>query len=379
VICCGEAVECTTYRTESGYSDGRHPDSVAFTDRIADDLCRRDFTVNAMACRVPAIARGSLDVTSPLTVTLGEDAELIDLFGGREDLAVGIVRCVGEGRARFEEDALRILRCVRFCVQLGFSAEASTRAALKQCREGLARVSRERCAAEWLRMLSSPLSLRYGLELVEEAGLWKYLLPGLTKTPSAEGVARACLLPPEPALRLACLIRSAWDEPTDVEGVVASLRRCCRALRLSRGLEEQAAALLAGSFLPCPDSDADARLLMSRLGGACEGALLLGGVCRLDLAACEGALSCGQAAAEAISLCCRDALERCRAIRARGDALTIGDLALRGGDLAAMGFCGREIGSILERLLRAVLREPESNTPDKLRALAFSWRGSKDR
>ena len=108
-----EMIECTTCRTEGGYSDGRHPDAVSFTGRIEDDLSRRDFTVNAMAF-----------------MTEGDGLAVLDLFGGREDLKNGVIRAVGDPDTRFTEDALRLMRAVRFAVKLGFTIEENTYAAI---------------------------------------------------------------------------------------------------------------------------------------------------------------------------------------------------------------------------------------------------------
>ncbi|MDE6107056.1 MAG: tRNA nucleotidyltransferase, partial [Oscillospiraceae bacterium] len=105
-------VEITTFRREGGYADARHPDSVTFNAGLLEDLSRRDFTVNAMA--------------------LGPEGNIIDPFGGREDLERGVIRSVGEPDRRFSEDALRMLRGVRFCAQLGFTMEEETAAALRR-------------------------------------------------------------------------------------------------------------------------------------------------------------------------------------------------------------------------------------------------------
>ena len=110
VLLGGMALEVTTFRGESGYSDGRHPDRVTFGVGLREDLARRDFTINAMA--------------------LAPDGSVLDPFGGRADLARRLIRCVGEPERRFTEDALRMLRAVRFAAQLGFSLEARTAAAL---------------------------------------------------------------------------------------------------------------------------------------------------------------------------------------------------------------------------------------------------------
>lgn len=129
-------VEITTFRREVGYVDGRHPDTVTFDAGLAEDLSRRDFTVNAMA--------------------LAPDGTVIDCFGGREDLARGVIRCVGEPDRRFSEDALRMLRGVRFCAQLGFTLEEETAAAMARNAFRAEQISRERIRAELEKTLLSP-------------------------------------------------------------------------------------------------------------------------------------------------------------------------------------------------------------------------------
>lgn len=129
-------VEVTTFRREAGYADGRHPDAVDFDATLAEDLARRDFTVNAMA--------------------LDENGMVIDRYGGQMDLFRNVIRCVGDPDRRFAEDALRMLRAVRFAAQLGFSLEARTAAALASCAPLLERVSGERIRAELEKTLLSP-------------------------------------------------------------------------------------------------------------------------------------------------------------------------------------------------------------------------------
>ncbi len=133
--------EVTTYRIDGLYLDGRHPTSVSFTGLLAEDLKRRDFTVNAMAYHP---VRG-----------------LVDLYGGLEDLKAQVIRAVGEPEERFTEDALRMLRAVRFCTQLGFSMEAGTRAAIGRLSERLQLVSKERIQAELFKILSSRYPQQY--------------------------------------------------------------------------------------------------------------------------------------------------------------------------------------------------------------------------
>lgn len=133
VLSGGMPVEVTTYRVDGLYSDGRHPDSVSFASDIRSDLSRRDFTVNAMAY-------------SP-------ERGYIDLFGGMSDLESGLIRCVGNPERRFGEDALRILRAMRFASVLGFDIETETAAAIHRCRGLLQRIAVERITQELLRLL----------------------------------------------------------------------------------------------------------------------------------------------------------------------------------------------------------------------------------
>lgn len=147
VLLGGAGYEVTTYRIDGEYTDNRHPREVSFTDSLTEDLCRRDFTVNAMAY---SDARG-----------------LVDAFGGIEDLNAGIIRCVGDARERFSEDALRMLRAVRFSAQLGFAVEESTRQAAAAMAQNLRSISAERIQTELVKLLTSPhpetLSLAYEL------------------------------------------------------------------------------------------------------------------------------------------------------------------------------------------------------------------------
>lgn len=129
----GGNVEVTTYRVDGAYGDGRHPDCVTFTRTLSEDLLRRDFTVNAMA--------------------LSRQGELVDPTGGRRDLTAGLLRCVGEPDVRFAEDALRILRGLRFAATLGFSIQSATAESLHRNRELLKKIAAERIAAELTRLI----------------------------------------------------------------------------------------------------------------------------------------------------------------------------------------------------------------------------------
>lgn len=129
--------ECTTYRIDGMYSDGRHPDVVRFTKSLTEDLKRRDFTINAMA--------------------YNDKEGLIDLFGGRVDLMDHVIRCVGNPEDRFKEDALRIMRALRFAAQLGFDLEMKTKMAVFELSDTLTKVSAERVNSEFCKMLTQTM------------------------------------------------------------------------------------------------------------------------------------------------------------------------------------------------------------------------------
>ena len=147
-----EGYEVTTYRLDGEYEDGRHPKEVLFTSSLTEDLRRRDFTINAMA--------------------YNESRGLVDVFGGREDIKNGVIRCVGEPEERFGEDALRILRAVRFSAQLGFTVEEKTAEAIRKLAANLNYISAERIQTELVKLLISPhpdylrLAWEYGITAV---------------------------------------------------------------------------------------------------------------------------------------------------------------------------------------------------------------------
>ena len=168
-------VEVTTFRREGGYADGRHPDGVAFDVGLTEDLARRDFTINAMA--------------------LGPAGEVIDPFDGQADLKAGLIRCVGEPDRRFAEDALRMLRAVRFAAQLGFAIAPETEEAIRRNAGRMARVSGERIKAELEKILLSPHP-----ERAEELLRWG-LLAHLWPVCSCPDLSCLGELPPQPIPR----------------------------------------------------------------------------------------------------------------------------------------------------------------------------------
>jgi putative nucleotidyltransferase with HDIG domain len=154
-------VEVTPYRTETTYSDSRHPDSVAFGQKLEEDLQRRDFTVNALA----------YDPTK---------GHVIDLYNGQQDIKDKVIRAVGKPAERFNEDALRILRAVRFSTELGFELEEKTKEAVKTLAPNLEKISKERIRDEFIKMIISDNAMQ-GIILAHELGVLQYIVPELEK------------------------------------------------------------------------------------------------------------------------------------------------------------------------------------------------------
>jgi len=153
-------IEITTYRTESKYSDKRHPDEVRFAKTLKEDLSRRDFTINAIA----------------LDIKKGKEFAIIDYFEGQKDLKNKIIRAVGEPEARFNEDALRMMRAVRFATTFGFTIEIKTAEAIKKNAKNLAEISQERIRDEFVKIIMSE-NAADGIELLRVIGLLKFIMP----------------------------------------------------------------------------------------------------------------------------------------------------------------------------------------------------------
>lgn len=158
-----DVLEITTYRSEQGYNDRRHPDTVRFETKIEKDLERRDFTINALALEIDK---------------KGEPIKTIDLFGGEKDIRKRIIRTVGEPEDRFKEDALRLLRALRFYSQLGFEIEPKTERAISKLSRSIVFVSAERIRDELIKILSSERPAE-GIMKLSELKLLNYILPEL--------------------------------------------------------------------------------------------------------------------------------------------------------------------------------------------------------
>ncbi|THF78403.1 CCA tRNA nucleotidyltransferase [Cohnella fermenti] len=198
VMVAGEGFEVTTFRREAQYSDGRHPDEVAFVRDVEEDLARRDFTINAIAW--------------------GTDDRRIDPFGGEEDLARRVVRCVGKADERFGEDALRMLRGIRFAAEFGFELEDDTWKAIGASREKLARIAMERVGVELEKMIAGRHPTR-AIGLLHGSGLL--------------ACAKAKLEPPLP--QLGAETEARWPR-------LASAEHRWAALLLLAGADERRAA-----------------------------------------------------------------------------------------------------------------------------------------
>ncbi len=154
-----ESFEVTTFRTESDYTDNRHPDKVVFVRNIAEDLSRRDFTINALAYSVT-------------------EEKLIDLFDGKSDCQRKIIRAIGDANQRFQEDALRMLRGCRFAAKLGFSVESATKQAMMDNKDLIKNISSERIRDELIKLMQTAKP-SIGIELMRETGLLDIILPEL--------------------------------------------------------------------------------------------------------------------------------------------------------------------------------------------------------
>lgn len=313
-------VEVTTFRTDAPTGDHRHPESVRFVDDLREDLSRRDFTVNAMA--------------------LDENGAVIDLFGGEEDLRRGLIRCVGEPRERFDEDALRMFRALRFSAQLGFALDGPTLGALRQQAPLAAALSPERIRDETEKTLLTDRPEI--LTMAVETGLLDRFL--LRRVPlGAEEMSRLAALPKQPLPRWAafCALLKDGGMIPSAEAFLRALRADNRTIRVC----EDCCTLLEA---PAPQTDYERKRVLHAVGE--ESALCF--------ARCSDALRGGKSAA---------ALRR---VLSSGECWDIRALAVTGDDLLSRGLRGKELGDTLERLLERVMAHPEDNRRDVLLALA---------
>ena len=337
VLLDGMPLEITTFRLDGEYLDGRHPASVRFTGRVEDDLSRRDFTINAMAY-APA-------------------AGLVDPFGGREDCRRGVIRCVGEAEKRFAEDALRILRALRFSARLRFPIAPETDAALRAGRTQLERISRERIAAELTGLL---LGDGAGGVLMAYPEVIRTVLPelsALTAGPAwARTLRRIDAAPKEESLRWAAFL---MDAGADGPSCARLARDTLRGLKMSGKMMDGVSALAL--WRDAEPRIEDMQEMLMRLGPE-----KLDQWIRLKEA---DRIAQGVPRAEAQAEADARRAETQRLLRENA-CYTLAQLAVNGSDLAKLGFSGMAIGQTLERLLGQVVRRELENRRDALLAAA---------
>lgn len=299
VLSGGGSVEVTAFRAEGGYSDHRRPDSVSFGCPLEADLARRDLTVNAMA--------------------MDAAGEITDPFGGRDDLRRRLLRCVGEPERRFDEDALRMLRTVRFSAQLGFEIEPRTLEAIRALAHLASGLSAERVRDELLKTLRSPA-------------------PGLVWQLVDLGLLGACLAPGD---------ASAPREALDVLPIYARLAHFCR------GLELGGYIMSTDRFLAALRFDGET---LRRTASAVE-VLKSGSRDWKRLLRDHG---------EAAVLAAHPKNRALRAVLRSGECWELSSLAIGGRELAALGYSGPELGRELRRLLDHVIDYPADNRADIL-------------
>ena len=309
-------VEVTTYRIDGRYTDSRHPESVSFTDRIEDDLARRDFTVNAMAYNKK---RGH-----------------VDPFDGQGDLRRGLLRAVGEADKRMAEDALRIMRAFRFSAQLAFSIDKETKKALISQRDGLKNVSGERMGVELSKLVCAP-NAKEALEGMAQCGVSELIFGEYA--PENQLLCALEKLSPAPEVKLGCLLYSCGIE---------AARKILNAMKYSNALKNSVLNIIQTKEFYVPQNDADVRRFLLRFGKDADFAAELMRVLR---------------GAECLSE------DNIRRIKKDGFCPSIQSLALGGNDLLKLGIAGKEIGQTLSYLLDAVTEDPTVNTAEKLTEL----------
>lgn len=360
-----EGFEVTTYRIDGEYEDGRHPKEVSFTGSLEEDLKRRDFTINALA--------------------YNETAGLIDIFEGQKDLKDGIIRCVGNAEERFTEDALRMLRAIRFSAQLGYRIEENTLAAIHKLAGNLEKISAERIQTELLKLMVSPHP-DY-LRTAYECGVTKVFFPEFDlamETPQnhphhcynvGEHILHSLLeVPADKVLRLTMLLHDIAKPQcltVDEKGIThfhgheemgAEMSRVIlRRLRMDNDTTDKVCRLVRfhdyGNGV-APDRRI-VRRAVNKIGEDLFDDFIL--VKKADLLAQSMYLR-----EEKLSnLAEWDACYR--EIREAEECVSLRTLAVNGRDLIAAGLQpGRELGDILKQLLDEVLETPEKNEKDYL-------------
>lgn len=359
------AYEVTTFRIDGEYLDHRHPKSVAFTRELAEDLSRRDFTINAMAWH--------------------PERGLIDLFGGVEDLRDRLVRAVGDPVQRFNEDGLRMLRMVRFATVLDFDYDPATYDAVRKQGHLLQYISKERIQVELNKILLAAHPAR-GLEDLYTLGMYSYIIPMMCHTVGfaqrgghhfldvfEHSLLAVGVIAPELVLRLTMLLHDigkpfVWDSSEslsydrfdDHAAVSAKLAgKILRDLKYDNATRKDVVELIAHHndiLLPDP---VNVRRALARLGEVQTRRLVQVKVADLIAHDLAGEREKILALFAEIS----DVIDE---VVARGDCTSVKALAIGGQDMMALGLSGRAIGQMLNAALELVLEKPEMNTRETL-------------
>lgn len=358
-----EGFEVTTYRIDGDYEDGRHPKEVAFTVSLEEDLKRRDFTINAMA--------------------YNEKTGLVDVFGGMKDMQQGIIRCVGCAKERFMEDALRMLRAVRFSAQLGYRIADATKEAIRSLSPNLQKISAERIQVELVKLVTSPHP-DY-LRLAYETGITKQIFPEFDLCMETEQnnphhcycvgehILHSMLsAAPDKVLRLGMLFHDIGKPQTltiDDEGITHNkghamvgekmTGRILRRLKFDNDTINKVTKIVLYHDIEVKLTPGGVRKAVNRVGEDLFPKLLF--VKYADICA----QSDYRKEEKFYKLKCVEELYE--QIKLKQDCLSLKDLAITGSDLIALGIKpGRQIGEILHKLLDLVLEEPERNTKEEL-------------
>ncbi len=301
--------EITTHRQDGDYKDHRHPDSVSFSKRIEDDLSRRDFTMNAMA--------------------YNEVDGITDIFGGKEDIENRVIRAVGDPYKRFDEDALRILRAIRFSAKLGFSVDAQTARAARDKKALLSFVSGERIFTEWKKLLESI----HAYSVVEEYKdiISEFLIPGIEiKMPTESGFDIGT-----PSLRQLSLIMLSSPDP------LASFKKLSDRLHFDNETKKEGIALIENFSKVSFESEVNVKRALSTLSKKHTEAMI------------KLKMMLGEVDASAYALYTK--------VIESNDAYSVSALDVCGNDLISLGILGREVGIMLNRVLDAVITEKVKN------------------
>ncbi len=358
-----EGFEVTTFRIDGDYEDGRHPNNVTFTASLEEDLRRRDFTINAMA--------------------YNETRGLADLYGGLADMEAGVIRCVGDARERFTEDALRMMRAVRFSAQLGYRIDEDTQAAITALAPNLQKISAERIQTELVKLVISPHP-DY-LRIAYETGITAQILPEFDlcmETPQnnphhcytvGEHILHSMLVvEADKVLRLGMLFHDIGKPQTltvDEEGITHNkthpvvgaqmTREILRRLKFDNDTTEKVTKLVLYHDQEIAATKAGVRRALNRMGE--DIFAMMFAVRHADVEA----QSSYQREEKLQNLAYIERLYQ--EVREQGDAVSLKDLAITGTDLIALGMKpGRQVGAVLQELLDRVLEDPYLNTPEKL-------------